>query len=298
MIKVLDVSSDDDLSQFSRLLWQHKISHRIHHLDNRQILTVPDASLVMQAGKLYRQWHAGEIRPLENDSSDFVTFFKPTEYFKNILTAFQKAPLSLTLIAVCGVLLLIAPLNGNPMSDLVRSMLYPDFSFGTRIINLDRVVENFSLIYLMKMISPILLHGGLLHLAFNMLWLWEFGRRIEAVQASWFMLVLIIVVALFSNTVQFLYGGSIYFGGMSGVVYGLFGYIVLWQLIDPAKSLALPGALVIFLLLSLVVMTAIDLEMIADEAHIGGLVAGAVFGAISAVFSRIRRVSANEKNNR
>jgi len=289
MIKVLDLSLEDDLSQFSRLLWQHKISHRIHRIENRQILTVPDASLVMQTGQLYQRWLNGEIRPLENDSSNFVAFFKPSDYVRNIFTAFQKAPLSLVLIAVCGVLLLLAPLNANPMSDLVRSMLYPDFSFGTRIINLDRVVETFSLTYFMKMISPILLHGGLIHLAFNMLWLWEFGRRIEAVQASWIMFILIIFVALFSNTVQFIYGGSNLFGGMSGVVYGLFGYIVMWQLIDPAKRLALPGALVVFLLISLVIMTAIDLAMIADEAHIGGLVAGAVFGALTALFSRIKR---------
>ena len=147
------------------------------------------------------------------------------------------------------------------------------------------------------MISPILLHGGIIHLAFNMLWLWEFGRRIEAVQASWALLILIVVIALVSNTVQFLYGGSIYFGGMSGVVYGLFSYIWMWQLFDPAKKLALPGALVFFLLLSLLIITLMSLDFIADEAHIGGLLTGVVYGAVVATISRISRARKTNMGN-
>jgi len=109
------------------------------------------------------------------------------------------------------------------------------------------------------------------------------------VQASWVLFMLIATIALVSNSVQFLYGGTIYFGGMSGVVYGLFGYIWMWQLFDPRKRLALPGALIFFLLLSLVVMTAIDLDFIADEAHIGGMLSGVLYGAVTATVSRILR---------
>ena len=134
-----------------------------------------------------------------------------------------------------------------------------------------------------------ILHAGVLHLAFNMLWLWEFGRRIETRQASWAMLILIIVLALVSNTAQYLFGGSIYFGGMSGVVYGLFAYIWMWQLFDPAKGLGLPGNLVFFMLLALIILTMMGLEGIADTAHIAGLLCGVVYGAAVATISRIQR---------
>jgi len=287
MISILDISAEEDISQFSRLLWQRKISHRMHEENGRQYLLVANQEQAYEASGLYRQWVQGEIQPDEDDSSDVSAYFRPSVLATSMLAAFLKAPLSLTLVVVCCVLLFIAPLND--MTDIVRSMLFPDFSFGTRIINLDRVLESFSFVTLLKMISPILLHGGLLHLAFNMLWLWEFGRRVEAVQTSWALLLLITVVALFSNTAQFLYGGSIYFGGMSGVVYGLFGYIWMWQVIDPAKGLSLPGALVFFLLLSLAIMTAMNIEFIADEAHIGGLATGMVCGIAAALFSRLRR---------
>jgi GlpG protein len=287
MFKVLEVPENVDLSQFSRLLWQRKIPHRIHHVDPGQVMTVSRQDQVGEAIRLFRDWQAGTVRPAETDSASMAGYFNPAELLGNVGRAFLKAPLTLLLIITCIVLAFVAPLNG--MNDLVRSMLYPDFSYGTRMIVLDRVLSNFSFTQFLQMLSPILLHGGLVHLSFNMLWLWEFGRRIEAVQASWVLFMLIATIALVSNSVQFLYGGTIYFGGMSGVVYGLFGYIWMWQLFDPRKRLALPGALIFFLLLSLVVMTAIDLDFIADEAHIGGMLSGVLYGAVTATVSRIRR---------
>ena len=177
----------------------------------------------------------------------------------------------------------------NNLSENGRLFLFPDFAYGTRTINLGFVLENFSFEQFLNMISPIILHAGLLHLSFNMLWLWEFGRRIEAKQASWTMLMLIIVLALVSNTAQYLYSGSIYFGGMSGVVYGLFAYIWMWQLFDPAKGLGLPGNLVFFMLLALIILTMMGLESIADTAHVAGLLCGVLYGAVVATISRIQR---------
>ena len=293
MYKVLDVSIQEDLGQFSRLLWQRKISHRIYEVESRQILTVPDQSQVMAARHLFQQWQRGEVIPDAGDSSDFVSYFSPRDFLGKIFHAFRKATFTLSLIVLCIILAFLAPLNA--MTDLTRAMLYPDFSFGTRIIDLDNVRANFSALEFLKMISPMLLHGGIIHLAFNMLWLWEFGRRIEAVQASWSLLVLIVFIALVSNTVQYLYGGSIYFGGMSGVVYGLFSYIWMWQLFDPKKNLSLPGPLIFFLLLSLVVITVINLDFIADEAHIGGLLTGVVYGAFTATISRLARIKHTNK---
>ncbi len=292
MYKVLDISIQEDLGQFSRILWQRKISHRIYEVDARQILTIPDQSQVVVASHLYHQWLRGEVTPDAADSSDFVSYFSLRDFLGKIFHAFRKAPFTLSLIVICIILAFLAPLNA--MTDLTRAMLYPDFSFGTRIIDLNNVKANFSALQFVKMISPMLLHGGIIHLAFNMLWLWEFGRRIETVQASWSLLVLIVVIALVSNTTQYLYGGSIYFGGMSGVVYGLFSYIWMWQLFDPKKNLSLPGPLIFFLLLSLVIITVINLDFIADEAHIGGLLTGVVYGAFAATISRLARIKTNK----
>ena len=72
-------------------------------------------------------------------------------------------------------------------------------------------------------------------------------------QSSLSFALTIVVLALCSNTVQYLFGGGNNFGGMSGVIYGLFAYIWTWQLFDPRKGLALPGSLILFMLASLVI---------------------------------------------
>lgn len=287
MFKVLEAAESENLTQFSRLLWQQNMSHRIYHEEGVQIVAVAEPDHIAKASSLYRQWKAGAIKPEQNDSSSITGYFNVSKGAGHLLQALLRYPVTIVLILVCCVMALVAPLN--TLSDTVRLFLFPDFAYGTRTINLNFVLENFSFRQFLNMLSPMLLHAGLLHLSFNMLWLWEFGRRIESRQASWAMVILIIVLALVSNTAQYLYSGSIYFGGMSGVVYGLFAYIWMWQLFDPAKRLGLPGNLVFFMLLALIILTMMGLESIADTAHIAGLLCGVLYGAVVSTYSRIQR---------
>ena len=79
---------------------------------------------------------------------------------------------------------------------------------------------------------------NLLHLLFNMLWLKDLGSMIEARKgtsrcSSWSL-----VIGVGSNLGQDLVGGPD-FGGMSGVIYGLFGYIWMRGKFDPASGLRL-----------------------------------------------------------
>ncbi len=287
MFKALEISSSENLAQYSRLLWQQSLSHRIYYEGEMQIVAVTDPDDISKASALFQQWKAGDISPSQEDSSSISEYFNPNKSFGQLIQALFRFPVTIVLILLCCVMAVVAPLD--TLSDTVRLFLFPDFAYGARTINLGFVVENFSFEQFLNMISPMILHAGLLHLAFNMLWLWEFGRRIEAKQASWAMLMLIIVLALVSNTAQYLYSGSIYFGGMSGVVYGLFAYIWMWQLFDPAKGLGLPGNLVFFMLLVLIILTMMGLESIADTAHVAGLLCGVLYGAVVATISRIQR---------
>ena len=287
MFGAIEINGQKNLDQFSRLLWQRKISHRIHKVDDRQVLAVPKQEMIPEVIALYQQWENGDVAPEADDSTDFASYFSASDVLLRFLQAFLKSPVTIFFILVCVVLAYLAPLN--EMGGLAQAMLYPDFSYGTSFINVSQVIDNFTFGQFFKMLSPILLHAGLLHLAFNMLWMWEFGKRIEAVQSSLSMFLNVVLLGVFSNTVQYIYGGSIYFGGMSGVVYGLFGYIVMWQVFDPAKKLSLPWNLVFFLLITLFIVSALGFDNIADAAHIGGFVTGLLLGAITAILSRLKR---------
>ena len=287
MFLALDLSVAQDLRPFSRLLWQRKVSHHIAEEDGRLLLAVADSEQVALTKQLFQQWQQGDIQPTSEDTIAIGSYLRPQALGAGLRSAFTASPLTLLLILACCALWLLAPLE-RPTS-LTFALLYPDFSRGTGTIILSRVFESLGVLELLTMLTPMLLHGGIVHLAFNMLWVWELGRRIEMVQGTFKLAVATIVIGLCSNTIQYLWGGGNNFGGMSGVVYGLFAYIWMWQLFDPRTGLRLPWSLILYMLAMLALFTYLDLAMIANAAHMGGFLTGMLLGAVLATVRRAQR---------
>ena len=80
-----------------------------------------------------------------------------------------------------------------------------------------------------RLVTPIFIHYGLMHIVLNMIWLYSFGAPIEDRRGSLFLLLLVLVLAITSNIGQAIEVGlresGALFGGMSGVGYGLFAYM-------------------------------------------------------------------------
>ncbi len=74
-----------------------------------------------------------------------------------------------------------------------------------------------------RLLTPMLIHFGILHLGFNMLWLYRLGSQIENLEGARAFLGLVVLTQVPGVLVQFELSGPV-FGGMSGVVYGLFGF--------------------------------------------------------------------------
>jgi GlpG protein len=133
-----------------------------------------------------------------------------------------------------------------------------------------------------RIITPIFLHFGALHIIFNMLWLHELGGQIEKRKGAGFISLFIVVTAIVSNLTQFKFGGPM-FGGMSGVVYGLLGYVWIKSRFDPGDGLYISQNTALFMLAWFFLCFANVFPGVANWAHAGGLVTGAVWGYISAV---------------
>lgn len=74
-----------------------------------------------------------------------------------------------------------------------------------------------------RLLTSTLLHGGLLHLLFNLYWLWIFGRWLEAHYGQARTLLIFIAFAVGSGAAEYaLFRGGV---GLSGVGYGLFGFL-------------------------------------------------------------------------
>lgn len=130
---------------------------------------------------------------------------------------------------------------------------------------------------LWRWFSPMLLHFSLTHLVFNLAWWLYLGRQLEQRLSSVLLLNIALTVALVSNAAQYFMVGP-HFGGLSGVVYGLFGYFWLAGRLNPAQGLHISNGLAGFMLLWLL-LGFFDLLWVsmANWAHLGGLLAGLVW---------------------
>src|SRR5688500_7924249 len=75
-----------------------------------------------------------------------------------------------------------------------------------------------------RLFTPMLLHWNIFHLLFNMFWLRDLGAMVELQRGTRRLALLVLLCSL----VPFIFQNAVSgpgFGGMSGVVYGLFGYV-------------------------------------------------------------------------
>jgi GlpG protein len=137
------------------------------------------------------------------------------------------------------------------------------------------------------LITPIFIHFSIWHILFNMLWLWDLGSMIENRQGSLLFLVLVIVIAVLSNLGEFFYSHHPNFGGMSGVVYGLIGYIWMRGKFDPGSGVYLhPYTVLSALAWFVACILKIFPFAIANGAHAAGLAIGMAWGYLSSLRHR------------
>lgn len=149
-----------------------------------------------------------------------------------------------------------------------------------------------------RLFTPSLLHAGLLHILFNMAWLWILGRQIEDRLGKLKMVVMVFIVGIVANIAQYLMGGPVFLG-FSGVVVGMVGFIWMRQKVAPWEGYPLQRSTIIFIVvfvgamfilevvsMSLQFFRVIELSAnIANTAHIVGGLSGIVLGRIP-FFSR------------
>ncbi|MFW6170938.1 MAG: rhomboid family intramembrane serine protease [Planctomycetota bacterium] len=145
-----------------------------------------------------------------------------------------------------------------------------------------------------RAITPIFIHLSPIHLAFNMIMFFQFGRLVETLRGTAWFALMVLVIALISNVAQAaapdtlppaLRGGPL-FGGMSGVVYGLFGYAWMKSIFDPKPQLYVSQVTVLILMGWLFLCMTPAIGNVANVAHLVGLVVGGAFGYLPTLWNR------------
>lgn len=126
----------------------------------------------------------------------------------------------------------------------------------------------------LRLIGPAFFHFSLLHIAFNTMWWWQLGGAIEQRMGKWELIQLFLISAICSNLGQYLVSGP-NFGGLSGVVYAVVGYVWWASWLAPEKGLTISkpiiGFLMVWLLLGYAQLLPINM---ANTAHSVGLISG------------------------
>ncbi len=137
-----------------------------------------------------------------------------------------------------------------------------------------------------RYVTPIFLHFNVLHILFNMSWLRTLGNAIEFLRGTPRFLALVLFIAIVSNVAQLLLNGPA-FGGMSGVDFGLIGFMWMRGKTQPQQGLALPQEQVVMSMLWMLLCIGGAFGPIANAAHVAGLVAGMLAGARTAIWKKI-----------
>jgi GlpG protein len=157
-----------------------------------------------------------------------------------------------------------------------------------------------------RLLTPIFLHFGIIHLLFNVLMLGSLAGPIEQLRGPWRLAILVVVIGVGSNLAQYIatwmliwgypLGAGPRFGGMSGVLYGLFGYVWIKARLEPELGFVMPSSMVVMMgCWFLLCMTGL-VGPIANVAHGAGFVLGVLIALGTSLAGRLFRHRRHEES--
>ena len=134
-----------------------------------------------------------------------------------------------------------------------------------------------------RLLSSTFIHIGIIHLALNMQCLWQLGRLTERLYGNWAFLTLYALSGLGGGVASLWWNPNVLSAGASGAIFGVAGGLVAFLYLGKlplhrAATRSILSSTLIFVGYNLLygfTSTGID-----NAAHIGGLVTGALVGAL------------------
>jgi GlpG protein len=284
-MRVIETGLDDDLAPLSAYLWRQRLPHRVYEERGRQVLEVADPNHAPLAREAYRAWQAGELvielaRAPRRDAGRW-------------LGALWRYPgLSL---------LMLLTLAAFPFSYLLGQGTLTEVAAWLTVIDPRRFAGPLPTLpelllegHLWRWFTPVFLHFSVWHLGFNCAVVVELGRRVERCTGARGLWALVVSLAAVGNLAQYGFGSGPFFGGLSGVAYGLLGFIMVRHRLQPDEAAwRVPAGLPVVLLAFLVILSFGVTEpfglYVANAAHWGGLLSGVAAGWVTAPRAAGRR---------
>ncbi|MFJ2690893.1 rhomboid family intramembrane serine protease [Pseudomonas sp. NPDC087336] len=281
-VAVLRLPLAVDLSGFVKLLQRMQVPHRVSEEAGEQVLWVP-ANISDDVRVLYERYPEGD--PEQKLDIPVAQSIRRPNFAEQVRHGKATAAVLLLTLAVGALTLL-----GDNLSTL-RWLTFLDFRVVGEYIHFVPLADSLAAGQWWRLVTPMLIHFGFLHLAMNGMWYWELGRRIESRQGSVNLIGLTLLFSLVSNYAQFVFSGPTLFGGLSGVLYGLLGHCWIFQVLSPNSAYRLPRGVLAMMLIWLLLclsglVSMIGFGEIANAAHVGGLLVGCLTGLLGGLYNR------------
>jgi membrane associated rhomboid family serine protease len=175
-------------------------------------------------------------------------------------TGSVAAPATVGLVAVNVIIYLITVAQGGGANDPGGSLFFDWALAGVAVADGDWY----------RLVTAMFLHGGLLHLAFNMLALWWFGSIVEQSIGTLRFVLLYFVSGLAGSAGALLMTDPLAITvGASGAIYGILGALLILEYLQTGS---LAGQAMTLIVVNLAITFAIP--NISIGGHIGGLAGG------------------------
>ncbi len=266
-ILVFQASPEINLSPITERLWQANIPHRVMMNKDSQDLWVARIEDAEQVKIWVQEWQAGELtaKPDPEEKTPWQVKFQ-----QHLISA-REFPLTVILLVVLYSVFLLQQVG---VVDIANWLLRPELWSGDKL-------DLFSFwrndVY--RWWSPSLIHLSFMHLLMNSFWWWVLAREVETRDGHLLLLLLTFILSIGAGFAQYLAVGP-YFAGLSGVTYGLMGWVWGRQTLK-AEQYMLPTWLFPFMIVSMVIMMLVDgagMELkIGHESHLAGAIIGVLF---------------------
>lgn len=136
-----------------------------------------------------------------------------------------------------------------------------------------------------RLLTYMFLHGGLMHIGFNMWCLWDLGALCESLYGGWTFGAIYLITGVAGGLASVAWDPYVRSVGASGAIFGLAGALIASFYLG---EFSLPSIAIRGTLRSLVVFAVFNLVFgglfpgIDNACHIGGLVSGLILGALIA----------------
>jgi membrane associated rhomboid family serine protease/predicted Zn-dependent protease len=139
-----------------------------------------------------------------------------------------------------------------------------------------------------RLLTCVFVHGGIIHIAFNMWCLWNLGALAESLYGRWTYAAIYLICGVGASLASVAWHPGTPSVGASGAIFGLAGALIaafkLGEFSVPRSALSgTLRSLAMFVIYNLIFGAAIGTTD--NAAHIGGLVTGLILGALIAVLA-------------